>query len=119
MAEPLEFWVFALANLTIFGFGSILTALSFLAYRANSRSSSFRNATIGFGFVTLGGLIEPIYQIGIRGDYELSGREMLMMQGIEGFLVALGLGMLFYSIKRHNPSKRVSYSFDGDQSNSP
>lgn len=103
MAEPPELWTFVAANLLMFGFGAILTGLSFVAYRANDRLRSFRDSTIGFGMVTIGGLVEPIYQLGLKGDYRLSGREMLGLQTFEGLLIGVGLGMLFYSIYRHNP----------------
>lgn len=102
MAEPPEFWTFAIANLVTFGLGFILTGLSYYAYRANGQHRSFRSATIGFGLLTLGMAVEPAYQVGIRGDYNLGGRELLALQTIEGVLLGVGLGMLFYSIYRHN-----------------
>lgn len=102
MAEPPEFWMFAIANLITFGLGFSLTGLSYYAYRANRHSRSFRSATVGFGLLTLGMAVEPVYQMGIRGDYNLGGRELLALQTIEGVLLGVGLGMLFYSIYRHN-----------------
>lgn len=119
MAEPLEFWVFALANLFVFGFGSILTVLSYLAYRSRSGAPSFRNATLGFGIITIGGLVEPVYQLGVRGDYHLTGREMLAMQAIEGGLMAIGLGLLFYAIagyQRSSPPSTGSVHLRSDES---
>lgn len=102
MAEPPELWTFAIANLLTFGLGVVLTGLSYHAYRVNSYNPSFRRATIGFGLLTLGMVVEPAYQLGIRGDYRLGGRELLALQTIEGVLLGVGLGMLFYSIYRHN-----------------
>lgn len=108
MADPPELWTFALANLFVFAFGAVLTALSYYAYRANDRRPSFRTSTVGFGVLTLGGVVEPLYQLGLKGDYHLSGREMLALQTIEGVFVALGLGLLFYSIYVHGsgPQRR-------------
>lgn len=102
MAEPPELWTFALANLVTFGLGLVLTAMSYYAYLTNGRRRSFRNATLGFGLLTLGMAVAPIYQLGIRGDYDLGGRELLALQTVEGALLATGLGLLFYSIYRHN-----------------
>lgn len=119
MAEPPEFWTFVLTNFMMFGFGIVLTALSYLAYRANETRRSLRNATIGFGLLTVGGLVAPAYQLGVRGTYELGGRELLVVQSVEGLFLASGLGMLFYSIYRHSGRSRTT-SVDGlEYSNDP
>lgn len=107
MAEPPELWTFLLANLFVFGFGATLTTLSYYAYRTYDRRPSFRLSTIGFGVLTLGGVVEPLYQLGYRGDYQISGRELLALQTMEGAFVALGLGLLFYSIYIHNSESRT------------
>lgn len=107
MAEPPELWTFLLANLFVFGFGATLTTLSYYAYRTNDRRASYRISTIGFGVLTLGGIVEPLYQLGYRGDYQISGRELLALQTMEGAFVALGLGLLFYSIYIHNSNSRA------------
>lgn len=109
MAEPPELWTFVLANLFVFAFGATLTTLSYYAYRVNGRKPSFRHSTIGFGILTLGGVVEPIYQLGLRGDYMISGRELLALQSIEGAFVALGLALLFYSIYIHNTDSPTGY----------
>ncbi|WP_449271540.1 DUF7521 family protein [Haloferax sulfurifontis] len=102
MVEPAEFWTFAIANLVTFVLGSLLTLLSYYAYRQNRHRPSFRNATLGFGLLTLGMLVEPVYQLWLKGDYNLTGRELLALQTIEGVFLGLGFLMLFYSIYRHN-----------------
>lgn len=106
MAEPPELWAFVLANLFVFGFGATLTTLSFYAYRVHERRSSFLLSTVGFGVLTIGGIVEPLYQLGLKGDYLISGRELLVLQTIEGVFVAIGLGFLFYSIYIHTPGPR-------------
>lgn len=99
MARP-ELWAFVLANAGLFIVSSVLTGLSYLAYRRDGRST-YKFATIGFGFVVLGGLVEPLYQLGVRGDYNITGNELLFLQTAEALLIASGLGILFYAITRY------------------
>ena len=106
MAEPPELWAFAVANLFTFVFGATLTSLSYYAYRSTGRRRSFGLSTVGFGLITVGGLAEPVYQLGLKGDYHLSGRELLALQTAEGLLIAVGLGLLFSSIYIHNTGGR-------------
>lgn len=106
VAEPPELVTFAIANLVTFGLGSVLTVLSFYAYRASGYRRSFRDSTAGFALLTLGGLVEPAYQLGLKGDYHLAGRELLALQSLEAALTALGLGLLFYAIYRHDRRRR-------------
>jgi hypothetical protein len=100
MAEPPEFWTFILSNLLVLLLGGVLAALSFRAYRRNGRRS-FQWAAVGFGLVTFGSLVEAIYELGIRGSYELSGRELLALHTVEGVVIAFGLAVLFYSVKQY------------------
>lgn len=109
MADPPELWTFAIVNLLTFALGFVLTGLSYYAYHNDGGSRSFRNATVGFGLLTLGMAVAPVYQLGIRGDYDLGGRELLALQTVEGLLLAAGLGMLFYSIYRHNRGGRRTH----------
>lgn len=102
MAEPPELWTFTAANLLVFGFGATLTTLSYYAYRSTGRKPSYFRSTVGFALVTVGGLAEPVYQLGLKGDYHLAGRELLALQTAEALLTALGLGLLFYAIYAHD-----------------
>lgn len=104
MAEPPELWSFLVANLLVFVFGTTLATLSYATYRRRACHPVFRDATLGFSLVTIGGLVEPVYQLAIKQGYQLAGRELLALQTLEGGLVALGLGFLFYSIYRHDRS---------------
>lgn len=81
--------------------GGVLSGLSLLAYRRDPGTRSFALAAGGFGAVTVGVLVEAIYEIGVRGSYELGGRELLGLHTVEGLLVGLGLAVLFYSIQRY------------------
>lgn len=100
MAEPPEFWAFIATNLLVLVTGGGMTALSVAAYR-RAGTPSFRIAAVGFTLITIGALVEAIYELGIRGTYALSGRELLALHTVEGFLIAGGLALLFYSLQRY------------------
>ncbi len=108
MSRPPELWAFILANMFLFLISSVLLLLSFYAYYQNPRKSSYRYSTIGFAFIVLGGLVEPVYQLGIRSDYILTGNELLITQSCEGVLLALGLGLLFYAITHHDTDRSTT-----------
>lgn len=100
MAEPVEFWAFVVVNSILFVAGSVLTGLSYRAY-LRVRQDTLRLAAGGFGLITLGGLLELIYQIGIRQDYHLSGRELLALQTFESSIITFGLLVIFYAISNY------------------
>lgn len=100
MAEPPELWGFIASNLLILAAGGTMTALSLRAYQ-RSHNRSFATATIGFGLITVGGIIDIIYELGIRNSYELPGRELLALHTVQGVVIAAGLATLFLSIHRH------------------
>lgn len=101
MAEPPELWLFAASNLLVLAIGGALTALSIAAVRRSPENAAFQFAVLGFGAVTLGSLVEAIYEFGIRGSYHLGGRELLAIHSVEGLLVAAGLAALFYSLQQY------------------
>lgn len=103
MARPPELWAFVLANTGLFLISSVLTTLSYVAYRQSGGKTSYALAVFGFGFIVLGGLVEPTYQLIVRGDYHLTGTELLWLQAGETVLIAVGLGLLFYAITHHRP----------------
>lgn len=100
MAEPPEFWAFLVANSLLFLAGGVLTALSYRAY-LRVREHTFRIAAGGFALITLGGLMDLIYQVGIRQDYHLGGKETLALQTAGSLVIAGGLVVLFYSLSQH------------------
>lgn len=100
MDKP-ELWAFVLANASLFVAASVLAGLSYLAYRRSDGGSSYKFASIGFGSIVLGGLVEPLYQLVVLGDYNITGTELLLLQTGEGLLIASGLGILFYAITSH------------------
>lgn len=114
MANPPEIWAFVLANTLLFLISSVLGILSYVAYRQSDGQRSYLLAAIGFGFVVFGGLVEPVYQLVVRGDSSIDGTELLWLQTGEGVLIAIGLGLLFYAITHHesgSSSEETSYKF--------
>lgn len=101
MAEPPEFWLFIASNLLVLMFGGILTALSLAALRRSPENPAFRGAVFGFGAITLGTVLEGVYELGIRNSYYIGGRELLVLHSIEGILIATGLAALFYSLRQY------------------
>lgn len=97
MADPPEFWVFVAANLFVFLVGASLTALSAAAYRRAGRPA-LSYAALGFGLVTVGGVGESVYELGIRGTYALTARELLLLHSVQSVLIGIGLATLFYSV---------------------
>lgn len=97
--EPPEFYAFLLSNLLTLGLGGTIAALSYRAYR-RAGETTFRTAAVGFALITVGSIVEGIYELGVRG-YELSGRELLALHSVEGVVIALGLATLFYSLTQY------------------
>lgn len=106
MTEHTWLGMFVLMNLLQFAFGIAITGLSYLAYRKSGKTT-FRNSTIGFLLITIGGVSAPVYQLGIRADYVVTGRELLELQIIEGTLIAVGLAFLLFSVYTHSTTQRV------------
>jgi hypothetical protein len=100
MAEPPELWAFLLVNSVLLVAGSVLTALSYRAYRRMGEPT-LRLASIGFALVTIGGLLDLGYQFGYRQDYHLGGRELLSLQTVESLTIAAGLVVIFYALTRY------------------
>ena len=102
MAKSPELWAFVLANFGLFLVSSVLAVASYVAYRRSDEQTSYLMATSGFGLVMVGGLVEPVYQLVVRGDTHIDGTELLWLQTGEGILIAGGLGLLFYGITHHD-----------------
>ena len=100
MAEPPEFWSFLVANSLLFIAGGSLTALSYRAY-LRVQQDSLRLAAEGFALITLGGLLDIIYQLGVRQDYNLGARESLALQTLDSLVITAGLVVIFYALSRY------------------
>ena len=101
MSESPELWAFVLTNVGLFVVSSLLMALSYLAYRSRRGHQSYARSTVGFGFVVLGGLVEPVYQLGVGVDFSPTGTQLMLLEAVETILIAAGLGLLFYAITQH------------------
>lgn len=102
MVEHPELWVYLVVNAVLFLFGSTLAGLSYVAYRQSDGQSSYLFASLGFGFLVLGGLVEPLYRFLVVDIYALNAEEVLLFQIGEGALIAFGLGSVFYAIVQYN-----------------
>lgn len=96
----IEVWLLILVNFLGFILGIVITGVSYYAYRS-SQNRSLRNATIGFGLITLGTAIEPIYQLGIAGTHVLASDQNIALQLLEGTVIVSGFLFLFFSIYRY------------------
>lgn len=86
-----------MVNILTLLFGGILSFLSYRVY-TRRRAESFKIATFGFVIITIGSIIEAVYEIGIRRSFDLSGQELIILHSLESLFLAIGLGLLFYSI---------------------
>lgn len=100
MTEPPELWAFVASNALLLVVGGTLTVLSYGAYRRNAGRRGLRDAAAGFCLITAGSLVEVVYELGIRGTYELGGRELLTLHTVETLFVTAGLALIFYSLYR-------------------
>lgn len=99
-ASTPELTAYLLSNALVLALGGALTVLSAVAYR-RARERSFAIASVGFGLVTLGSVVEAVYELWVRGGFSLSGRELLALHAVEGVIIALGLAALFLSLRRY------------------
>ncbi|MFB6192073.1 MAG: hypothetical protein ABEI11_01990 [Haloarculaceae archaeon] len=100
MSSPPEFWAYLLSNGLVLLLGGVLVSLSAAAYRRTARRP-FAYASVGFGLLTAGSLVEAVYELGIRGSFALAERELLALHAVEGLIVAAGLAILFYSLRAY------------------
>lgn len=113
-AGTIEVWALIAVNFIGFFLGAILTTVSYYAYRSGEKKTSLRNATAGFGLLTMGTAIEPVYQVGIEGTHVLASDKNITLQLIEGSVISLGLLVLFFSIYRYSSrSQRQSVTISG------
>lgn len=96
-AGTIEVWALIAVNFTGFFLGAILTTVSYYAYRSGEKKTSLQKATAGFGLLTIGTAIEPVYQVGIEGTHVLASDNNITLQLIEGSVISLGLLVLFFS----------------------
>lgn len=99
---PVEFWSFVATNVLTLFLGSALTVIAFIAYRREGLTA-FLLVTVGFGLITLGTVVEILYEFSVKGIHITGltafGRELLFLRTVEGLLIATGLVVLIYSFK--------------------
>lgn len=109
------------ANALLFAVGVTVTALSYFAYRSSGGVRSFGYSTLGFGLITIGAVTEPVYQLVIKQDYDISAVELLQLQLLEGSMMAVGFALLFVSVYGYVPGswgggEQPVLAEDGDES---
>lgn len=97
--------LFVVANVLQFAFGVAITGVSYYAYRSSGKKS-LRNSTVGFLCITVGGVLAPVYELGVKADYHITAQELLKLQIIEGTVISLGIGLLLFSVYSHDVGPR-------------
>jgi hypothetical protein len=100
MATSPEFVGFVALSVVVLLVGGALTTIGLLAYR-RERTRSLLAAVVGFALLTVGLLIESVYQLGVESPAFLTGIEILRLQLVELTLVVAGIGALLYSLVRY------------------
>lgn len=103
--EP-AIWFLIVTNFLEVFLGLVITVISYYAYRSNGWQTSLRNATAGFGLITLGAAIEPAYQLGVVGTHVLASDQNVGLQIVEAVVISLGFALLFFSIYRYSSRSR-------------
>lgn len=92
MTPDLGLSVMVASRFVVLLLGAAVTALSWGAYR-RTRARYLRAATLGFGLMTLGALVEGVL-------YHVVGLDLATVHVAESVLVALGFGVLLVSLRR-------------------
>lgn len=104
-------WTLVAVNLLGVLLGTVITGLSYVAYRSNGRKKALRNATLGFGLLTAGTTVEPAYQLGIVGTHVLASEQNIPLQILEASMISAGFLVLFFSIYKYRTrNQRISVS---------
>jgi len=98
--ETIEFYAFVFANLGVLALGSMLALLSLAAHR-RSGTPSLRIAAVGFGLIALGSVLDAVYELGVGGSFQISGRELMLLHTSQTILVGVGLAVLFLALRRY------------------
>lgn len=74
-----------------------LATLSFLSYR-RERTPALRRAVVGFLCITVGLLIEIMYEIVLKQSFFLTDLEIIRLQMVEGGFLIAGFLFLLYAV---------------------
>jgi hypothetical protein len=84
--------VLVAVRLVVLGLGVLITYYSLVAYR-RTQTHYLRNASIGFGIITLGVFIEGVL-------FEFGGLDLALVHIIESVAIGLGFVVLLISLRR-------------------
>ena len=84
--------VLVTVRLVVLGLGVLITYYSLEAYR-RTRTHYLRNASIGFGIITLGVFIEGVL-------FEFGGLDLALVHIIESVAIGIGFAVLLISLRR-------------------
>ncbi|MFB6178828.1 MAG: hypothetical protein ABEI77_03775 [Halorientalis sp.] len=91
------YWLYVGTNLLVLLVGGALTYLSYVAYQRTT-DESLGLATVGFGVVTLGALLEMAYDFLVTRGRELTTSDLFVLRTVESLVIGLGLLVLFYAL---------------------
>jgi hypothetical protein len=84
--------VLVTVRLVVLVLGVLITYYSLVAYR-RTRTHYLRNASIGFGIITLGVFIEGVL-------FEFGGLDLALVHIIESVAIGLGFAVLLISLRQ-------------------
>lgn len=103
MADLYYILAYATANVALVMICGVLAGLSFSAYYRRPGQRSYLLTGLGFSSIGLAALGESMYTLVVEREFLLSSSEFLLLQAGEDIFSALGLGLLFLAIVRHQP----------------
>ena len=108
MIEHLASKSYLLANIVFVALSGLLAGLSFYAYYRRPEQLSYSLAGLAFSCIGLAGLLESSFAYVVEPDFTLTSSEFLVLQAVEDIIIALGLGLLFLAITKHQPKSSDS-----------
>lgn len=84
--------VLVLVRVAVLGLGLLITFYSLRAYR-RTRAPYMRDASVGFGVITLGVFIEGVL-------FEIGGLDLVVVHIVESVAIGLGFLILLFSLRR-------------------
>lgn len=89
----------AVANTAIVVLGALIAYLALVAYR-RTEARELRALAVGFGIVTLGSLLGGAVDLAGGGVALLAGRALLIGVLVQSAVIAVGFGVITYSLYR-------------------
>ncbi|MFB6179994.1 MAG: hypothetical protein ABEI77_09755 [Halorientalis sp.] len=92
---------FLFVNTGLFVVTGFLAFVSYFAYTESDGQRSFLLSMLGFILILCGGLVEPVYQLGLHANETLEPSKILLAGSVEDVLFGVGLFVLFLAITSH------------------